>query len=81
MLGGRAHDAPNTAHHTAIQHKNLLYGSIQHNRRVTRPLYGYTAMQRNAPYSNTAPYIIQHNTIPLRYLENPCNTIRRSSVQ
>ena len=45
----------------------LLYGSIQHNRRVTRPLYGYTAMQRNAPYSNTAPYIIQHNTLPLSY--------------
>ena len=54
----------NTAHNTAIQHKNLLYWAIQRRRIAPRLLYAiqqYSAIQRNtAQYSNTA---IQRNTV------------------
>ena len=64
MLGGRAQDAPNTAHHTAIHRKKLLYWAIQRTSPVPRPLYCYTAIYSYTAQCSIQPYIaIQSTTL------------------
>ena len=57
---------PRSTLYSELCSKKLLYKAIQRRRPVRQGRSAVELIQRSTPYSNTALYIIQRSTIPLR---------------